>query len=89
MRLLTLSTSTAVKDAPKEAEADAEADLRSRTVVSPPGNEKLHCPICQEELEEFWCDEEEEWMLRNAVRVNDKIYHATCHADTVKVGRVL
>ncbi|RKP23580.1 hypothetical protein SYNPS1DRAFT_30662 [Syncephalis pseudoplumigaleata] len=50
-------------------------------VISPPEDEKLPCPICQEKFEEFWCDEEEEWMLRNAVMVNGKIYHATCHID--------
>ncbi|KAI9599096.1 hypothetical protein BDF19DRAFT_419398 [Syncephalis fuscata] len=73
------------KGTTKEVQVDPEAVLRARTVISPPEGEKAPCPICQEKFEEFWCDEEEEWMLRNAVTANGKIYHATCHTDTSMV----
>jgi pre-mRNA cleavage complex 2 protein Pcf11 len=70
----------------KNERPDQEATLRAQTVVSPSDvNKKLPCPICQEKFEEFWCDEQEQWMLRNAVMVNDKIYHATCYTDTATV----
>lgn len=31
------------------------------------------CEICREEFEQFWDEEEEEWKLKNAIRVNDMV----------------
>ncbi|CAD7013796.1 unnamed protein product [Ceratitis capitata] len=39
------------------------------------------CEICQEKLEQFYHDETEEWHLRNAIRVDDKVYHPLCYED--------
>ncbi|XP_004517564.1 uncharacterized protein LOC101455197 isoform X2 [Ceratitis capitata] len=39
------------------------------------------CDMCQEKLEQFYHEETEEWHLRNAIRVNDKIYHPLCYED--------
>lgn len=33
------------------------------------------CEICQEQFEQYWDEEEEEWHLKNAMRVNDKVCH--------------
>ncbi|KAI8054310.1 hypothetical protein BDF22DRAFT_678375 [Syncephalis plumigaleata] len=70
----------------RNEQPDQEATLRAQTVVSPSDvKKKLPCPICQEKFEEFWCDDEDQWMLRNAVMVNDRIYHATCYTDTAMI----
>nr|CAG8537884.1 393_t:CDS:2 [Entrophospora candida] len=41
----------------------------------------------QKKFQVFWNDNEEEWMFRNAVEINDGIIcHATCHADALKLN---
>nr|XP_014092087.1 uncharacterized protein LOC106618746 isoform X3 [Bactrocera oleae] len=39
------------------------------------------CDMCQEKFEQFYHEETEEWHLRNAIRVEDKIYHPLCYED--------
>ncbi|KAI9264838.1 hypothetical protein BY458DRAFT_490932 [Sporodiniella umbellata] len=46
-------------------------------------DEKKTCAICGETFLQFWNDDEEEWMFKNALLENSTMYHATCHADTV------
>ncbi|KAI8882083.1 hypothetical protein K501DRAFT_286051 [Backusella circina FSU 941] len=58
-------------------------DPASHTVIMP-NEERKPCLICGERFIDFWNDDEEEWMYKNAVLVDDKIYHATCHADAIK-----
>ncbi|KAI8968386.1 hypothetical protein BDF20DRAFT_916922 [Mycotypha africana] len=67
-------------------EEDEAIDPNAYTVVMPDDTERKPCPICGERFIDFWNDDEEEWMFKNAILVNDKIYHATCHADAVKSG---
>lgn len=31
------------------------------------------CEICQEQFEQYWDEEEEEWHLKNAIRVDEKV----------------
>ncbi|CAG8447467.1 5023_t:CDS:10 [Diversispora eburnea] len=56
------------------------------TVIAPSDPEKVDkpCPICKEKFESFWNDTDEEWLYRNAVKVEGIFYHATCHADALK-----
>ncbi|CCM03154.1 uncharacterized protein FIBRA_05276 [Fibroporia radiculosa] len=63
--------------------AKREAELRALFVVVPPGDEAkpISCPICKEILKSEFLEDDEEWVWRNAVRRDDKIYHATCHAE--------
>ncbi|THH14893.1 hypothetical protein EW146_g5507 [Bondarzewia mesenterica] len=63
--------------------AKRDAELRSQFVVVPPGDEAklVACPICKEVLKSEFQEDEEEWVWRNAVKVDDRIYHATCHAE--------
>ncbi|KAL5487838.1 PCF11 [Sanghuangporus weigelae] len=60
-----------------------DAELRSSVVVVPPGDEakNISCPVCKETLKSEFREEDEEWVWQNAVKVKDKIYHATCHAE--------
>ncbi|XP_011609384.2 pre-mRNA cleavage complex 2 protein Pcf11 [Takifugu rubripes] len=39
------------------------------------------CEICQEQFETYWVEEEEDWFLKNAIRVDDKIFHPSCFED--------
>lgn len=39
------------------------------------------CEICQEQFEMYWEEEEEEWHLKNAIRVDEKTYHPACYED--------
>ncbi|TPP58061.1 Pre-mRNA cleavage complex 2 protein Pcf11 [Fasciola gigantica] len=42
------------------------------------------CAVCNEKFDVFWDQEEEEWMLRDAVMVQDKVYHPICQEDAGK-----
>ncbi|KAI0068792.1 hypothetical protein BV25DRAFT_1874001 [Artomyces pyxidatus] len=66
--------------------AKRDAELRAQFVVVPPGDEAKHvaCPICQETLKSEFNEDDEEWVWKNAVKADDdRIYHATCHADAL------
>jgi len=55
------------------------------------------CGICNEPFTKFWDEDEEEWMLRNALKTNnvhptslenysEVIYHFTCRNDEMQSG---
>ncbi|KAJ8086820.1 mRNA 3' end processing factor [Marasmius tenuissimus] len=60
-----------------------DAELRSQFVVVPPGDESktISCPVCKEVLSPEFVEDEEEWVWKNAIKKDDRIYHATCHAE--------
>ncbi|CAI5642487.1 unnamed protein product [Oreochromis niloticus] len=39
------------------------------------------CEICQEPFETYWVEEEEDWFLKNAIKVDDKNFHPSCFED--------
>ncbi|KNC29047.1 hypothetical protein FF38_00279, partial [Lucilia cuprina] len=39
------------------------------------------CDMCQEKFEQYYDNELEEWHLRCAIRIEDKIYHPLCYED--------
>ncbi|KAJ7047260.1 hypothetical protein C8F04DRAFT_1058254 [Mycena alexandri] len=63
--------------------AKRDADLRAQYVVVPRGEEAnpVACPICKEQFKSEFLDDEEEWVWRNAVLKDERVYHATCHAE--------
>ncbi|KAJ7908247.1 hypothetical protein B0H13DRAFT_2016720 [Mycena leptocephala] len=65
--------------------AKRDADLRAQYVVVPRGEEAkpVACPICKEQFKSEWLEDEdaEDWVWRNAVLKDDRVYHATCHAE--------
>ncbi|KAG6336856.1 hypothetical protein ID866_2252 [Astraeus odoratus] len=65
--------------------AQRDAELRAQFVVVPPGDEakSISCPICKETMKAEFLEEDEEWVWRNAVKKDDRIYHATCHSEAV------
>ncbi|KAF9268141.1 hypothetical protein L218DRAFT_954518 [Marasmius fiardii PR-910] len=60
-----------------------EAELRSQFVVVPAGDEAktISCPVCKEVLSPEFVEDDEEWVWKNAIKKEDRIYHATCHAE--------
>jgi len=72
------------------AAAEREVKLRAMFVVVPPGDESksVTCPICRETLQNEFLEEDEEWVWKNAVQVKGKVYHATCHAETMSSAAV-
>lgn len=65
--------------------AQRDAELRAQFVVVPPGDEakSISCPICKETMKAEFLEDDEEWVWRNAVKRDDRIYHATCHSEAV------
>lgn len=39
------------------------------------------CDMCHDEFEHFYNEETEEWHLRNAIKVDEKVYHPICYED--------
>lgn len=62
-----------------------EAELKAATksfVVAPsddPGVATKPCPICKELFKSEWSEDEEEWIWKNAIKVQDIYYHGSCH----------
>lgn len=73
------------KKVASEARAERDSKLRAAYVVVPSGEEArpVQCPVCKEFLKSEFNEDDEEWIWTNAVRAQDKIYHATCHADAL------
>ncbi|XP_076321065.1 pcf11 cleavage and polyadenylation factor subunit isoform X2 [Tachypleus tridentatus] len=46
------------------------------------------CFVCNEAFQLFWVEEDEEWHLRDAVRVDEKVYHPLCYEDFKKTSEV-
>lgn len=65
-------------------DAQETVNFDEMTVIKPLTDDNKPCRICGESFVQFWNDDEEEWMYRNAVMVNDTISHATCYADVNK-----
>uniref|UniRef100_K7F5E1 Pre-mRNA cleavage complex 2 protein Pcf11 n=1 Tax=Pelodiscus sinensis TaxID=13735 RepID=K7F5E1_PELSI len=63
----------------KTQEAAKEKEFQS--VPAGPAGADESCEICQEQFEQYWDEEEEEWHLKNAIRVEEKIYHPSCYED--------
>ncbi|NXT22446.1 PCF11 protein, partial [Syrrhaptes paradoxus] len=63
----------------KTQEAAKEKEFQS--VPAGPAGAVESCEICREQFEQYWDEEEEEWHLKNAIRVDEKIYHPSCYED--------
>lgn len=48
-------------------------DPDSFTVIMPNPGMRKPCPVCGEKFIEIWNDDEEDWMFKNAVIVEDKV----------------
>ena len=44
------------------------------------------CPICQEKFESTWSEDVQDWIWQDAVKVGNRVYHASCYAEVTKDG---
>ncbi|KAI1354278.1 hypothetical protein F5Y01DRAFT_273510 [Xylaria sp. FL0043] len=44
------------------------------------------CPICQDKFETRWLDDAQEFVWADAIKVGDRVYHASCHREAFKDG---
>lgn len=42
------------------------------------------CPICQEKFESMWSEELQDFIWRDALRVGNRVYHASCYQEATK-----
>ncbi|KAM6986999.1 pre-mRNA cleavage complex 2 protein Pcf11 [Aplochiton taeniatus] len=63
----------------KTQEAAKEKEFQSVKAAADVVDES--CEICQEPFENYWEEEEEEWHLKNAIRVDGATYHPSCFED--------
>lgn len=65
-----------------------EASQQRATIAKPTINcvagDDKQCVLCSDPLDLFFDDDQEEWMLRDAVRIDGNVYHPACHADMAK-----
>ncbi|XP_064482248.1 pre-mRNA cleavage complex 2 protein Pcf11-like isoform X2 [Ornithodoros turicata] len=68
-----------------EQQASVEQDQNSNSPVEIKSvqatGDETSCAVCEEAFQLFWVEEEEEWHFRDAVRVDEKIYHPACYED--------
>ncbi|KAF4602072.1 hypothetical protein EYR40_005274 [Pleurotus pulmonarius] len=71
--------------------AKRDAELRAQFVVVPQGDEakSISCPICKEALKSEFLEEDEDWVWKNAVMKDDRVYHATCYAEALSSTNTL
>jgi hypothetical protein len=62
--------------APIEVEETEEKGIEEKHI--PLEGESQICQVCQEVLVKFYDQEREEWMLKNAIKKDDKFYHRIC-----------
>lgn len=70
----------------EQQKAAAKAEIASRKQEIPcalahPEKAVECCIVCGDQFNFFYDDEEEMWQLKNAIRINDKIYHPVCFED--------
>ncbi|XP_039447770.1 uncharacterized protein LOC120427014 isoform X1 [Culex pipiens pallens] len=72
----------------EQTEFNGDGDTGGRNVESPvpscpAGSDEAdkRCHMCHDEFEQFYCEDTEEWHLRNATRVEENTYHPLCYED--------
>ncbi|KAL2052761.1 hypothetical protein ABVK25_007001 [Lepraria finkii] len=66
----------------------AAADPKKKHIPAPadPTLANQPCPICQEKFATVWNDEEQEFVWMDAIKLGNRVYHASCHAEIKKDG---
>ncbi|XP_060681978.1 pre-mRNA cleavage complex 2 protein Pcf11 isoform X2 [Hemiscyllium ocellatum] len=60
---------------------EAAKEKEFQSVPAGPAGVHEVCEICQEAFEQYWDEDEEEWHLKNAIRVDSRTYHPACYED--------
>ena len=57
--------------------------------IRAPNDAKLRntpCPICQEMFESTWSEDVQDWIWQDAVKIANRVYHASCYAEVTMDG---
>lgn len=72
----------------QQTEVDSANEESNQRTASPPpscvagpDDHNKTCDICHDPFETFYNEETEEWHLRNAIRIEENIYHPICYED--------
>jgi pre-mRNA cleavage complex 2 protein Pcf11 len=76
--------SVATADKAASAQPKQEKRPEDQYVVARPGETRALCSIDAGEIKTTWSEELQEWIFKNAVRLGDRIVHATCLAEFQK-----
>ncbi|KAH8704263.1 putative mRNA cleavage factor complex component Pcf11 [Talaromyces proteolyticus] len=69
------------------AEEDAAKKQPQKQWLRAPNDVTLRnapCPICQEKFESTWSEDVQDWIWQDAIKVNNRVYHASCYAEVTK-----
>ncbi|KAH8677400.1 hypothetical protein BX600DRAFT_506443 [Xylariales sp. PMI_506] len=66
-----------------DAKGSAAKAVKSHYIPVPsdPVLKNSVCPICQENFTQIYLDDAGDWVWEDAIRVGDRIYHASCHQE--------
>lgn len=56
-------------------------------VPNDPISSNLTCPICKEKFDTSWHADAEEWVWMDAMKVGQKVYHASCYTESGGPGK--
>lgn len=56
-------------------------------VPNDPLSSNLTCPVCKEKFETSWHADAEEWVWMDAMKVGQKVYHASCYTESGVPGK--
>lgn len=73
------------------ADTKSEITAAAKWVKVPPTGSGIepNCPICQENFTPSWHEGAQEWAWMDAIKVGNKVYHATCHEEVKKASSSL
>jgi pre-mRNA cleavage complex 2 protein Pcf11 len=65
----------------------AGAAKKKEVFIRVPNDAKMRnepCPICQEKFESVWSEELQDFIWRDAMKVGNRVYHASCFQEATK-----
>lgn len=83
---LTDASSDAARAALAASLAAADPKNKHIPVPSDPALANQPCPICQEKFDMVWNDEVQDFVWMDAMKIGNRIYHASCHSEVKKEG---
>lgn len=83
---LTDASSDAARAALAASLAAADPKNKHIPVPSDPALANQPCPICQEKFDMVWNDEVQDFVWMDAMKIGNRVYHASCHSEVKKEG---
>eukprot|EP01104_Vermistella_antarctica_P009126 TRINITY_DN2325_c2_g1_i2.p1 TRINITY_DN2325_c2_g1~~TRINITY_DN2325_c2_g1_i2.p1 ORF type:complete len:543 (-),score=80.54 TRINITY_DN2325_c2_g1_i2:193-1821(-) len=61
----------------QDTEGEEKAAIKESAQIA--DDSQTECPVCGEVFDKFWDEDEEEWMYRDTIRHDEKLYHVSCN----------